>query len=180
MAEKAKETKKKKAGNKERTANGKQTGVKKSESKNKKESKAPKAKRAKTEDKVKNAKSVASKEKKRETQVVYAHAKYINLSPQKTRLVVDMVRGRNAKEASHELEFINKRSSGAVKKCVDSAVANAVNNFELDEKNLAIVDAYVNEAPTFKRGRSGSRGRYKKILKRNCHISIGVSEKKFN
>lgn len=116
-------------------------------------------------------------DKKEEERVVYAKAKYVPGSPRKTRLVVDLVRGRKAEDALTELNYIKKRASGVVKKVIKSAISNAENNFEMDRKNLVIVEAYVDKAPTFKRGRAGSRGRYKKILKRNSSIVIGLVEK---
>lgn len=109
---------------------------------------------------------------------VYAKTKYVRMSAQKVRLVVDMVRGKNALEALVELKFVNKYAALPVIKTIESAVANAVNNDDADRKSLVIVEAFVNEAPTFKRGRAVSKGRYHKILKRNSHIIIGVSDQK--
>lgn len=99
------------------------------------------------------------------------------MSPQKVRLVVDMVRGKNALESVHLLKFVEKASALPVKKTIESAISNAVNNFELDKKKLIIVEARVDEAPTFKRWRAVSKGRAHKILKRNCHILIVLKEK---
>jgi len=115
---------------------------------------------------------------KKEDRKVFAKAKYIPGSPRKARLVIDLVRGRMVVEVLAELNYVNKRAARPIKKTIESAVANAVNNFEMDRKNLEIVEAYIDKAPTFKRGRAGSRGRYKKILKRNYHIVIGLKEKK--
>jgi large subunit ribosomal protein L22 len=124
--------------------------------------------------------SVVEKQKKQEEEkderIVYAHEKYIPISAQKARLVVDLIREQNALEAVSKLRFLKKKAALVIKKAIESAVANAVHNFEMDKKRLVIVEAFVDEAPTFKRGRAGSRGRYKKILKRNCHITIGVCQ----
>jgi len=108
--------------------------------------------------------------------IVYAKHKYNNRSPRKVRLVVNLVRGKNAVEALDILKFTNKGASKDVYKVLASAIRNAVFNNEMDEKSLIVAEAFVNEAPTYKRGRAVSRGRYHKILKRNCHIIIGVSE----
>jgi len=135
-----------------------------------KEKKTKKLEEKKVEDK-------ENENKLDEKRIVYAKARYIPGSPRKARLVVDLIRGRNAEEVLLELDFIRKRASRIVQKVIKSAVANAVNNFEMDRKNLVVVDAYVDKAPTYKRGRAGSRGRYKKILKRNSNIVVGVAEK---
>jgi len=108
--------------------------------------------------------------------IVYAKHKYNNRSPRKVRLVVNLVRGKNALESLDILKFTNKGASKDVYKVLASAIRNAVFNNEMDETSLVVAEAYVNEAPTYKRGRAVSRGRYHQILKRNCHIIIGVSE----
>lgn len=107
---------------------------------------------------------------------VYATSKYVRMSPQKVRLVVDMVRGENAQYAAELLQFVNKAAALPVKKTIESAISNATNNFELNKKELKIVEARVDEAPTYKRGRAASKGRYHQILKRNSHITIAVSD----
>ena len=107
--------------------------------------------------------------------LIYAKSKYVRMSAQKVRLVVDMVRGQNAVYASEALEFVNKAAALPVRKTIESAIANAVNNENLDKKELVIVEARVDDAPIFKRGRAVSKGRYHKILKRNSHIIIAVS-----
>ncbi len=109
------------------------------------------------------------------SQIVYAKAKYVRSTARKTRLVIDEIRRKNALATSELLKFTTKRAAQLIRKVLDSAVANAVNNYGMAKKDLVIVEAYVNEAPTFKRGRAVSRGRYHQILKRNAHIIIGVS-----
>jgi len=108
--------------------------------------------------------------------IVYAHAKYIQISPRKARLVIDLVRDQPAEESLTQLQFVRKKAALLIRKAIKSAVSNAVNNFEMDEKKLVIVKAFIGDAPILKRGRAGSRGRYKKILKRNSHVTIGVQE----
>ncbi len=98
------------------------------------------------------------------------------MTARKVRLVVDMIRGMDALYASEALQFVNKAAAVPVKKALDSAIANATNNYEMDKKLLKVVEARVDEAPTFKRGRAVSKGRYHQILKRNSHIVIAVSD----
>jgi large subunit ribosomal protein L22 len=124
---------------------------------------------------VKKKKKVVAKKK---LVLVFAHEKYLRTSAQKARLIIALVKNQNALSASERLRFVHKKAALFVRKAVESAIANAVNNFELDKKKLYIEKAFVDDAPIFKRGRAGSRGRYKKILKRNCHITIGVAERK--
>src|SRR3972149_10018050 len=109
-------------------------------------------------------------------QIVFAKSKYIPTSATKSRRVVDLIRGKNALLALDILKFSNKAIAHEVYKTVNSAIRNAVHNSNLDKKNLLIAEAYVNDAPVFKRGRAVARGRYHQILKRNCHIIIGVKD----
>jgi large subunit ribosomal protein L22 len=122
-------------------------------------------------------KKVKAENEKKEKKIVYAKEKYIRGSARKARLVIDMVRGKKAQDVLVELDFVHKKAAIPVRKAIQSAIANAENNFEMNGDELVIEEAYVNEAPTYKRGRAGSRGRYKRLLKRNCHIVIGVIEK---
>lgn len=107
---------------------------------------------------------------------VIAKSKYVRRTPRKLRLIVDMIRGKKADEALSILKFSPKDGAHDVYKTVHSAISNAVFNHSMDKKLLTIVEAYVNEAPTFKRGQAVSRGRYHEILKRNSHIIITVSD----
>ncbi len=119
----------------------------------------------------------SSKKVSDDKKVVYARSLYIKGSAQKARLVVDIVRGMNVLDAINKLKFVEKRASLYVRKTIESAIANAVNNYEMDKKRLFIYEIFVNDAPMLKRGRAGSRGRYNKILKRNCHIIVGLKER---
>jgi len=110
------------------------------------------------------------------TKVVYAKNKYVDKTARKVRLLVDLVRGKKVAEAMALLQFSNKSASENVIKTLKSAVANATNNFGMNKNDLVVLKAFVDEAPTFKRGRAVSRGRYHQILKRNSHITIGVSD----
>jgi large subunit ribosomal protein L22 len=110
------------------------------------------------------------------TKIVFAKNKYVDKTARKVRLLVDLIRGKKLPEAMALLQFSNKSASENVIKTLKSAAANATNNFGMNKNDLVVVKAFVDEAPTFKRGRAVSRGRYHQILKRNSHITIGVSD----
>ncbi len=105
-----------------------------------------------------------------------AMAKTIRIAPRKTRLVVDLVRGKQVGEAMSILKLTPKAASPVVEKVVKSAAANAVNNFGMDVNNLYIKEAYVGEGPTLKRFRPRAQGRASAIMKRTSHITIVVAE----
>jgi|TARA_B100000676_G_scaffold172189_1_gene169357 large subunit ribosomal protein L22 len=102
--------------------------------------------------------------------------RYARISPQKTRLIVDMIRGSDVLGAIRLVKFLPQKAAKIVSKVLDSAVANAENNLGLDIDDLKVSQVYVNEAPTFKRFRARARGRGTRILKRNSHITIELSD----
>jgi|TARA_B000000460_G_C21311520_1_gene304570 large subunit ribosomal protein L22 len=102
--------------------------------------------------------------------------RYARISPQKTRLIIDMIRGSNVLQAMKLVQFLPQKAAKIVRKILDSAVANAENNFGLDIDDLKVTRAFVNEAPTLKRFRARARGRGTRILKRNSHITIEISD----
>lgn len=106
-----------------------------------------------------------------------AQAKMIRIAPRKTRLVVDLVRGKQVKEALAILKFTNKSASPAVIKVINSAAANAVNNQMMDSDKLYIKEIYVDEGPTLKRFKAGPKGSARPILKRTSHITCVVAER---
>jgi len=108
---------------------------------------------------------------------VRAVAKYIRMSAQKVRLVADLVRGMPATRALDVLRFTPRTAAYEVRKVVQSAVANAEENYGLDADVLYISAITADEGPTLKRGHPGARGRYKPILKRSSHITVVLSEK---
>ena len=109
---------------------------------------------------------------------VKAEARYIRVSPQKARLVVDMIRGMQAGDALSRLRSVNKRIAPTVEKVLQSAIANATNRFEdLDVDRLFVSEAYVNEGPRMKRVRPAPMGRAYRIQRRSAHIVIKVTEK---
>ena len=106
-----------------------------------------------------------------------AIAKMQRISPIKARLVVDLIRGKNAHEAQIILNNYNNKAARLTKKVLDSAIANAVNNNKMDEKKLYVSEARVDMAPTMKRIMFDSRGHVGRKDKRNSHIIVKVMEK---
>ena len=106
-----------------------------------------------------------------------AHAKYIRISSRKVKIVIDLIRGKNVDEALAILQYTPKAAAPVVAKVLNSAIANAVNNQELNRQNLYVAEVYANPGPTLKRGMPRAQGRYNRILKRTTHITLGVSEK---
>ena len=104
-----------------------------------------------------------------------AVAKYVRSSAYKAREVLDLVRGKSYAEAREILTFSERRISDTIAKCLDSAVANAEHNDELDGDELFIAACYADEGPTLKRWRPRARGRATRIRKRTCHITMVVA-----
>ncbi len=105
-----------------------------------------------------------------------ASARYVRVTPQKARRVVDLIRGLPTGEAQALLKFAPQSASDSVGKVLDSAVANAENNHDLDPSALVITEAYVDEGPTLKRFRPRAQGRAYRIRKRTSHITVVVGE----
>jgi large subunit ribosomal protein L22 len=107
-----------------------------------------------------------------------AEARYIRVSPQKARLVVDLIRGRNAGEAITILQTTNKRVAPLVERVLRSAIANAQNRFsDVDVDKLMVREAYVNEGPRMKRIRPAPMGRAYRYQRRMAHIAVTVGDK---
>ncbi len=105
-----------------------------------------------------------------------AVARTIRTSPQKLNDVATMIRGKKASQALAELEFSQRRIAGTVKKTLESAIANAENNHDLDVDSLIVAEAYVGKSITMKRFRVRGRGRSSRILKPFSHLTIVVRE----
>ena len=105
-----------------------------------------------------------------------AHLRHLRMSPRKVRLVTDLIRGAESKKAQEQLKFIPKKASEPVLKLLNSAIANAKNNFKLEENNLFISEIFVNEGQTLKRWRARAMGRSAPIMKRTSHITIVLDE----
>lgn len=107
-----------------------------------------------------------------------AVARYIRLSPQKARLVIDLIRGREAGEALEILRFTRKRAAKDIEKVLRSAIANAEQKSEtLDVDRLFVKEAYVNEGPRWKRLRPAPFGRAYTYQRRTSHIHVSVAER---
>ncbi len=106
-----------------------------------------------------------------------AIAKYIRLSPQKARLVVDLIRGKKVEDALSILNFAKKAASRDVVKVVKSAVANAENTKNMDVDKLYVTKAYVDSGPTLKRMQAKAMGRGAQIRRRTSHITVVLGEK---
>ena len=107
-----------------------------------------------------------------------AKARYVRVAPRKAREVMDLVRNKNAEEAKSLLKLSTKKSARILEKLLDSACANAENNFEMDPDSLYIAKGWVDEGPTLKRFRPRAMGRATPINKKTSHITMVVKEKK--
>nr|ABN13142.1 ribosomal protein L22 [Pecan bunch phytoplasma] len=108
---------------------------------------------------------------------VKAIANQMSVAPRKTRLVVDLIRGKHVREAQAILMFTPKAASPIVSKLLKSAVANAVHNFSLKEEELYVKEIFVNEGLRLTRLLPRAKGKTDKIKKRTSHITIVVSSK---
>ena len=106
-----------------------------------------------------------------------AHAKYVRISSSKVRIVVDLIRGKKVDDALAILQFTPKAAAPIVHKVLTSAIANAVNNNEMDRKTLYVAEVYANPGPTLKRFVARSRGSASPMLKRTSHISVVLDQK---
>lgn len=108
---------------------------------------------------------------------VSATHKFARISPQKARLVADLIRGKDVESAVNILTFSGKKAAGLMKKVLNSAIANAENNEGADVDELKVTAVYVDEGPLMKRMRARAKGRGNRIIKRMSHITVTVSEK---
>ena len=105
-----------------------------------------------------------------------AVARMLRVSPQKLNLVAQLIRGKKASTALADLEFSRKRIAREVRKCLESAIANAENNHELDVDDLVVSQAFVGKALVLKRFHARARGRGARILKPFANLTIVVRE----
>jgi large subunit ribosomal protein L22 len=105
-----------------------------------------------------------------------AKLRMLRTSPQKLNLVAAMIRGKKVDKALNDLAFSKKRISEDVRKCLQSAIANAENNHNLDVDELVVAEAYVGKNLVMKRGRPRARGRFGKIMKPFSELTIKVRQ----
>ena len=107
-----------------------------------------------------------------------ATAKYIRVTPRKVKIVVDLIRGKQVDQALAILAYTPKSAAPYVEKLLNSAIANAENNLEMDRSSLYVAEAYANQGPTLKRYWARSHGRADTILKRTSHMTVVLDEAK--
>lgn len=105
-----------------------------------------------------------------------AVGKYIRISPQKARLVADVVRGMDVDQAITTLRFMPKKGAGIIKKVIESAVANATQDDQADVDSLYVKKIVVDGGPSLKRIRPRAQGRATGIIKRSSHITVVLDE----
>jgi large subunit ribosomal protein L22 len=108
---------------------------------------------------------------------VRAITKYVGISPQKTRLVIDQVRGLSAEQALAMLRHMNQSAAQPVAKTIASALANAEENLGLNRDEMYIASITADGAPVRRWRRYGARGRFKPIIRRSSHITVVLEEK---
>jgi large subunit ribosomal protein L22 len=119
---------------------------------------------------------MATRTKSRDDAVlVRASARYVRIAPRKVRYVADQIRGKKVEEALAQLRFNPRGASETLRKLVESAAANAENNFDLDPEEMTIARISVDEGPTMRRFRPRARGRATRIEKRTCHINVALT-----
>jgi ribosomal protein S19/ribosomal protein L22 len=117
------------------------------------------------------------KKESRTMQDIQAHLRSLPMSAQKVRLVIDLVRGRNANEALEMLRFVNKAAALPVRKLLASALANAEENFGISRDDLVVAKIFADEAATRKWRRFGARGRFKPVMRRSSHVTVVLRER---
>ena len=107
--------------------------------------------------------------------VVRASARYLRVAPRKVRVVADQVRGLPIDDALTLLRFSSLGAARDVQKLIESAAANAENNYELDADELRVTEISVDEGPTLRRWRPRARGRVARINRRSSHLRVGLT-----
>jgi len=108
----------------------------------------------------------------------HAKARFIRISSRKVKIVVDLIRGKKVDEALSILTYTPKAAAPIVAKVLNSAIANAENNLELDRDSLYVAEVYADQGPTLKRYWARSHGRADMILKRTSHITVILDQAK--
>jgi large subunit ribosomal protein L22 len=106
-----------------------------------------------------------------------AHVKYARIAPRKTQIVCDLIRGKDVETARAILLHTPKAGAELIVKVLDSAAANAENNFSMDPEKLYVSEAYANPGPILKRMRPRAQGRGYRINKKTSHVTVVVKER---
>lgn len=106
-----------------------------------------------------------------------AMARFIRVTPFKARQVVDLIRGKDVREAKAILKYTNKKGAPLVAKVLNSAVANAEHNFDMDSDSLFVSEIFVDEGPAIKRMKPRAYGRADIMKRRTSHITVVVKER---
>jgi large subunit ribosomal protein L22 len=109
---------------------------------------------------------------------IIAKLNHLRIAPRKVRMVADIIRGRDVKEAEVQLKFLARRAAEPLLKLLNSAIANALHNFGIEKDNLYISELQINEGPPLKRWMPRAMGRSAQILKRTSHIILVLETKK--
>lgn len=108
---------------------------------------------------------------------VYAKLSSTQTSAKKIRIVMELIRNKDAVLAERILAFHPSKGARILAKALKSAISNAENNLKISKESLIVSEVFANEAPTLKRGRPASRGKFSPRLKRRSHVVIGVTER---
>jgi len=119
---------------------------------------------------------VALKEQRKAEGLAKASAKNVRMSPRKARIVIDLIRGKELQDAINILSFTSKMAADPIRKVVESAAANAENNYNLDRDRLYVKSCYVDNGFMFKRMHPTTQGRARIVKKRTSHITIELAE----
>jgi large subunit ribosomal protein L22 len=111
------------------------------------------------------------------THDIHSQLRFLAMSAQKVRLVVDAVRGKDAVQAMETLRFMPQGAARPVLKLLTSAISNAEENFGVSRDDLYVSKIFADEAPTRKWRRFGARGRFKPILRRTSHVTVILRER---
>jgi large subunit ribosomal protein L22 len=108
--------------------------------------------------------------------MITAKLNYLRIAPRKVRLVADLIRGKSAEEAKNILSFTIRKAANPLLKLLNSAIASALNNFQLDSADIFISKISVDEGPKYKRWMPRARGQASEIQKKSSHVNIVLDE----
>ena len=111
-----------------------------------------------------------------EEKIARAELRHARISSRKVKIVIDLIRGKKADEALAILKYTNKAAAPMVEKLLKSAMANAVNNHDMDETKLYVSEIFANQGPTMKRIMPRAKGSANRIRKRTSHIVVILKE----